>query len=183
VLLAAFAALGHELTGSPVIAPHCGIANRVEACFENVVGVFTHSSWLMVHVAGAASFDELVDRATEAVWHRLSLQSVPAAVLNEALGGPFEANTVRTLFSFFNTAMPDLRLDGLAPAIAVDVTLPVARAEQCWALSPTPDGGMDLVVEYSTDLFDAHTVREWQNRYLDLLERSLTTPGTRTWLD
>jgi hypothetical protein len=59
----------------------------------------------------------------------------------------------------------------------------VARAEQCWALSPTADGGMDLVVEYSTDLFDAGTAQEWQDRYLDLLERSLAAPDTKTWQD
>lgn len=61
------------------------------------------------------------------------------------------------------------------------MNLPVARAEQSWGLSPTSDGGIALVVEYSTDLFDAATVREWQRRYLDLLARSLAGPGTRTW--
>jgi hypothetical protein len=81
----------------------------------------------------------------------------------------------------FNTPMPDLRLAGAAPAPAEDVALPVARAEQCWALSPTPDGGLDLTVEYSTDLFDPETVQEWQTRYLDLLDRSLAAPKTKTW--
>jgi iturin family lipopeptide synthetase A len=134
------------------IAPHCGIANRVEAHFDDVVGVFTHSSWLTVRVAGANSFDDPVDRAAD----RLSLQSVPATVLNGAL-------------------------DGLPPAPTEDVELPVARAEQCWALSPSPDGGLTLQVEYSTDLFDADTAQEWQRRYLDLLERSVAAPHTKTW--
>lgn len=61
-LLAAFAALAHELTGSPMIAPHCGSANRVETRFEHVMGDFAHSSWLLVDVADATSFGELVDR-------------------------------------------------------------------------------------------------------------------------
>jgi hypothetical protein len=123
----------------------------------------------------------LVDHATEAVWQRLSLQAVPPPVLTAALGGPFENNTVRVLFGHFSSALPDLRLDGLAPAPQEDVALPVARAEQCWVVSPARDGELVLDVEYATDLFDADTVRDWQNRYLDLLARSLSAPDTRTW--
>jgi amino acid adenylation domain-containing protein len=181
VLLAAFAALCRELTGSAVAAPHCGVANRAEARFENVVGVFTHSSWLMVPVEGATSFDELVTRATDAVRTRLALQSVPALVLNDALGGPFEGTPPRVLFGLFNAPIPALELEGLAPAVPVDVELPVTRAEQSWLLSSAEGGGLLLQVEYSTELFDADTVDSWTRRYLDLLTRSLGAPDTRTW--
>ncbi|RLK58013.1 non-ribosomal peptide synthetase/type I polyketide synthase [Actinokineospora cianjurensis] len=179
VLLAAFAALGHELTGADVIAPHSSAANRPDARFEDVVGVFTHTTWVMIPVAGAASFDELVVRATEAVWERLELQSVPAVVLNEALG--FAAHPPRVLFGLYGTPLPDLELAGLSPAHPVDVTFPVARAEQGWALSPTPDGGLSLYVEYSTDLYTADTVRTWTDRFITLLDRGLSTPNSRTW--
>ncbi|GAA2997645.1 non-ribosomal peptide synthetase/type I polyketide synthase [Actinokineospora diospyrosa] len=181
VLLAAFAALGHELTGAAVIAPHSSAANRPEAAFEDVVGVFTHTSWLVVPVAGARSFHDLVIRATEALWQRLDLQSVPAAVLNEALGGPFRGTPPRVLFGLYNSPLPDLDLTGVAPAHPEDVTFPVARAEQGWALAPTADGGLLLYVEYSTDLFDADTVTGWTARFVDLLERGLAAPDAQTW--
>jgi iturin family lipopeptide synthetase A len=183
VLLAAFAALTHELTGNPVSMPFCGTANRVETRFENVVGVFTHTAWLVVPVVAAASFDELVTRATAAIHQRLELGSVPAVVLGEALGGPFDPTPPRVLFGLFNTPMPTLELDGLPPAAAVDIDLPVARAEQSWAFVPADDGGggLTLRVEYSTELFDASTVTSWTRRFLDLLARSLAAPGTRTW--
>ncbi|MBM7774825.1 natural product biosynthesis luciferase-like monooxygenase protein/amino acid adenylation domain-containing protein [Actinokineospora baliensis] len=181
VLLAAFAALGHELTGASVIAAHSSAANRPEAAFEDVVGVFTHTSWLMVPVAGARSFHDLIIRATEALWQRLDLQSVPAAVLNEELGGPFGGRPPRVLFGLYNSPLPDLELVGTTPAHPEDVTFPVARAEQGWALAPTADGGLLLYVEYSTDLFDAATVAGWTERFVDLLERGLTTPDARTW--
>ncbi|SES42437.1 hybrid non-ribosomal peptide synthetase/type I polyketide synthase [Actinokineospora terrae] len=179
VLLAAFVALGHELTGADVIAPHSSAANRPDERFEDVVGVFTHTTWLMVPVAGALSFNDLIGRATEALWERLNLQSVPAVVLNEALG--FAARPPRVLFGLYNSPLPDLELTGLSPAHPVDVTFPVARAEQGWALSPTADGGLSLYVEYSTDLYDAETVRAWTERFRALLDRGLSTPGSRTW--
>ncbi|ONI81467.1 hypothetical protein ALI144C_19235 [Actinosynnema sp. ALI-1.44] len=180
VLLAGFAAFAHELTGVAAAVPQCGAANRTDPRFDNVVGLFSNSSWLVVPVADATSFDELVTRATAAIHERLRIQSVPSAVLNEALGGSFANNPPRVLFSMFNLRMPALDLKGLEPAPVVDIDLPVARAEQAWGILPTDDG-LKLQVEYSTELFDADTVKSWQAHYLDLLGRCLTDPQGRAW--
>jgi acyl carrier protein len=181
VLLAVFAGLCHELTGSAVVASLCQMANRGEARFEDVVGLFTHTAWLMVRVADADSFDELVTRATEAIWQRMELQAIPQATQNEELGGPFWPAPPRVLFGLFNWAMPALELEGVDPAAPGDVDLPVARAEQTWNLIATDDGGMMLQVEYATQLFDAATMASWTQRYVDLLTSSLAAPDTRTW--
>jgi natural product biosynthesis luciferase-like monooxygenase protein/amino acid adenylation domain-containing protein len=181
VLLAAFAAFVHELTGVAVAAPHCGVANRTDVRFENVVGLFTNSAWLMVPVSGAASFDELVTRATSAVHERLELQSVSGADLNTALGGPFGGSPPRVLVGLFTASVPALELPGLAPAVGVDMDLPVARADLSWRFVPTDGGGLRLRVEYATELFDAGTIEAWTGAYLALLSRSLSAPHTRTW--
>ncbi|MDQ3403269.1 MAG: amino acid adenylation domain-containing protein, partial [Actinomycetota bacterium] len=180
VLLAAFAALCHELTGAPVIAPQTSAANRPESRFESVVGVFTHTSWLLVPVTGAATFADLVTRATEAIWDRLATQSVPTALLNAEAGGPFAGTPPRVLFGL-GTPLPPLRLTDLPPAHPIDVEFPVARAEQGWALFPTTDNGLSLFVEYSTDLYDENTVTDWANRYITLLSLGVEAPNTRTW--
>ncbi|MFD7660844.1 condensation domain-containing protein, partial [Actinosynnema sp. NPDC059797] len=181
VLVAAFAALAHEVTGNPAPASMCGVANRPEARFEDVVGVFTLSSWVVVPVAGVPTFDALVAVAKDAVWRRLALQSVPAPVLNEAAGGEFAGNPPRVIFGFFNDPIPPLELTGVAPAAPVDVELPVARAEQTWVLSPNPDGGLDLVLEYATDLFDADAVAGWAARFAEILAAGVADPGSRPW--
>ncbi|WP_344040830.1 non-ribosomal peptide synthetase/type I polyketide synthase [Saccharothrix xinjiangensis] len=181
VLTAAFAALAHEVTGTPASASVCGVANRPEARFEDVVGVFTLSSWVVVPVAGVATFDDLVEVAKDAVWRRLALQSVPAPVLNEAAGGKFAGNPPRVIFGFFNDPIPHLELTGAAPAAPVDVELPVARAEQTWVFSPNPAGGLDLVLEYATDLFDADTVAGWAARFVEILTAGVADPGGKPW--
>ncbi|GAA3034674.1 type I polyketide synthase [Actinokineospora globicatena] len=180
VLLAAFAALGHELTGADVIAPQTSAANRPLERFENVVGVFTHTSWLLVQVAGATSFADLITRATTALWERLEVQSIPTALLNASAGSPFDGTPPRVLFGLSAGALPTLDLPGMPPADAVDIDFPVARAEQGWALSITPEG-LSLYVEYSTDLFDATTVSGWVERYVALLTRGLADPEASVW--
>ncbi|SMD26024.1 hypothetical protein [Kibdelosporangium aridum] len=61
---------------------------------------------------------------------------MPGAVLNEALGGPFGGSPPRVLFGLFTMPIPALELDGVAPALAVDVKLPVATVEQSWGSCP-----------------------------------------------
>ncbi|MFC0112161.1 hypothetical protein [Kibdelosporangium aridum] len=90
---------------------------------------------------------------------------MPGAVLNEALGGPFEGSPPRVLFGLFTMPIPALELDGLAPAPAVDVKLPVATVEQSWGIVPAEDGGLRLRVKYSTELF--------RRRHSQVLDASL----------
>ena len=176
VLFAVFTLLLHELTGAPTAVATCGVANRVDPRFDDVVGVFTHTSWLVVPVRGARTFAGLLARATTAVWQRLALQSVPADVIDPALGAPFDQGSPRVFFSMFDERPPVLALPGLAPATACDIALAGARVDQSWELGATEDGGLALHVEYSVDLFDRATVVRWGERFTHLLRRALADP-------
>jgi hypothetical protein len=181
VLTAAFAALTYEATGNPAGAFVSGVANRPESRFEEVAACFTHSSWMVVPVAGVDSFTGLVAAAREAIWRRLALQSVPASILNEATGGPFASNPPRVLWAFFNTPLPSLSLHGIAPAPPIDIELPVARAAQTWGISVNPDGTLALVVEYATELFDLQTIADWAARYVEILTAGVADPDSKPW--
>jgi natural product biosynthesis luciferase-like monooxygenase protein/amino acid adenylation domain-containing protein len=181
VLVAAFAALAHEVTGTSTTTFVSGVANRPESRFENVVACFTHSSWVVVPVAGPASFTSLVAAARDAIWQRIALQSVPAPILNEVAGGPFAGNPPRVLFGFYNTAMPSLTLPGTVDSPPVDVGLPVARAEQTWGIDVTPDGTLTLTLEYATELFNPETVAVWANRFIEILTAGVADPDSKPW--
>jgi natural product biosynthesis luciferase-like monooxygenase protein/amino acid adenylation domain-containing protein len=181
VLIAAFVALAHEVTGASASAFMCGAANRPESRFENVVGCFAHSAWMVVPVAGATSFTDLVGAARDGVWRRLALQSVPVSVLNAAAAGPFASNPPRVQFGFFNNPIPSLTLPGLAPAPPADVDLPVSRADQTWAIMGTPDGPLTLTIEYATDLFDAGTIAGWAARFVEILTAGVADPTSKPW--
>ncbi|HEY0699892.1 MAG TPA: condensation domain-containing protein, partial [Micromonospora sp.] len=177
VYAAAFAALVHELTGAPGVMLTVPVANRTDPRFAEVVGVFTHSPWLAVELAGVRSFDELVDRTAAATWQLLALQSVPLPMLNEALGEPFTGNPPRVFLAMLDLADPVLALPGVEPAPARDVPMPGARADQTWYLRPLPGGGLSLVAEYATALFDPGTVHRLADRWQQLLRQALTDPA------
>ncbi len=181
VLLAAFAALAHEVSGTPASTFMCGAANRPESRFENVVACFTHSGWVVIPVVGASSFIELVGVARKAIWRRLSLQSVPAPVLNEAAGGPFAGNPPRVLYGLFNTPIPSLTLPGIEPAAPIDINLPVARAEQAWATTVTRDGALMISLEYTTDLFNPEAIAGWAHRFTEILTAGVGDPDSKPW--
>ncbi len=181
VLIAAFAALAQEVTGVPATAFLCGVANRPESRFEDVVGCFTHLSWVVVPVAEAASFAGLVAIARDAIWRCLALQAIPARVLKEAAGGPFAENLPRTMLELFTTPLPSLTLAGIEPAPPIDVDLPVARGEQTWALKLTQDGALHLTLEYSTDLYQPEGVATRASRFLEILTAGVADPDSRPW--
>jgi iturin family lipopeptide synthetase A len=181
VLVAAFAALAHEITGTPATASMCGVANRPESRFEDVVASFSHSSWVVVPVAGVDTFANLIAAARDAIWRRIALQSVPAPILNEAAGGPFAGRPPRVLFGLFNTAIPSLVLPGVDPALPSDVDLPVARAEQTWNLTVSPDGALTLALEYATELFDPETIAGWATRFAEILTAGVADPESKPW--
>ncbi|MEH1016935.1 condensation domain-containing protein [Micromonospora sp. CPCC 206060] len=177
VLAAAFAVLMQELTGWSTIPLTSSVANRTDPRFANVVGVFTQAPWLVVELRGTRTFDELVEGTAAAIWQMLAMQSVPAQVQSEALGEPFTGNPPRVYLTMLDMADPVLRLPGLAPAPARDVLLTGARGDQVWQLRPLEDGGLSLIIEYATSLFDAGTVARWAARYRSLLRHALTEPG------
>jgi acyl carrier protein len=181
VLVAAFLALAHEVTGTSAGAFLCAVANRPESRFENVAACFTHPSWVVVPVAGADSFSSLVAAARDAIWQRLALQSVPAPILNKAAGGPFAGKPPRVLFGLFNTPIPKLTLPGVTPAPPTDVDLPVARAEQSWAITVTPEGALTIVLEYATDLFNPETIATWATRFTEILTAGVAEPDSKPW--
>jgi amino acid adenylation domain-containing protein len=176
VLAAAFAWLLHRLTGGPVIPLIAAVANRGQARFEETVGVFANASWLVIPVAGAESFTDLVGRATRATWRMVSAQSVPSVVRTEALGPDFTENAPRIYLTMHDMVDPVLTLPDVQPAPAREVALPGARGDQSWYLRPSPCGGIELTVEYATRRYDRATVADWVGRFVRLLSALLDRP-------
>ncbi|MFI6820312.1 condensation domain-containing protein [Micromonospora sp. NPDC050187] len=176
VFAAAFTWLLHDLTGAPTVNLVASVANRTDPRYDRVVGVFAQAALLLVPVVGVASFDELVRRTARVTWQALARQSVPSSVQIAALGEAFTNFPCRVYFDLLDMADPVLRLAGLEPAPARDVVLAGSRGDLTWQLRPLPEGGMALLIEYATNLFDADTVVGWLDRYQRLLSRLLAAP-------
>ncbi|WP_305783925.1 non-ribosomal peptide synthetase/type I polyketide synthase [Symbioplanes lichenis] len=174
VLAAAFAWLAHQLTGRDDIPLNSTVANRPDARFDRVVGIFASAAWLIVPTGGAASFDDLVARATEANWQMLARQSVPSRVQTAALG---LTAPERVYFATLDEGESVLRLPGCDPAPAGHIATTGSRGDQAWQLAELPGGGLRLEIIYAVALFDEPTVAAWAARYLDLLHHVLAGPA------
>ena len=181
VLVAAFAALTHEVTGTSASAAMCGVANRPEARFEKVAACFTHSSWFVVPVAEAASFTSLVAAARDAIWRRLALQSVPALDPQRGRRRPLRGQPTQSPVRALQHPDPQPHPSRHRPRATRRCRSPVARAEQTWAITVTPEGALTLVVEYATDLFDPETIAGWATRFTEILTAGVADPDSKPW--
>ncbi|MEV4921455.1 amino acid adenylation domain-containing protein [Streptomyces roseoverticillatus] len=200
VAQAALAALLSRLGAGTDIPIGSPIAGRTDESLDDLIGFFVNTLVLRTDTSGNPSFRTLLERVRETDLAAYAHQDLPFERLVEELR-PARSLAYHPLFqvalAFHNTAEPDLELPGLrAEAEGVrtgttkfDLTIELTerRNENGAGLkggSSAESGtghsaadGMDGLVEYSTDLFDAASVRTLVSRYQRLLEAVVADPG------
>ncbi len=176
-LLAGFQALLARHTGETDLLVGTPAANRDRLEVEGVVGLFVNTLVLRGDLAGDPDVAELVRRAREAALDGYASQDVPFERLvaelsrERSLG---ENPLVQVMFALLAPAEP-LRLPGLEVA---PVELPTGTAKLDLTLTALDRGDdLSLVLEYSTELFDAATARRLLGRYLALLAGMAESAG------
>ncbi len=201
VLLAAFQALLHRLTGSPTIAVGTPIANRNRVETAEVIGFFVNTLVMRAAVSADLELRELVARVREAAQGAYAHQDLPFEQLVEALQPRRDLGRpplFQVLLTFRNTPKAAFALPGL------DVELPpldVGVTQFDLTVSMSEDGEtipIDLI--YNTDLFDPPTAirllgafrqvlaaagghREWRVGDLPLLSAAEAHQCRREWND
>ncbi|CAM3698150.1 amino acid adenylation domain-containing protein [Kibdelosporangium persicum] len=179
VLQAAFSALLTRLGAGTDIALGTPIAGRTDEAVHDLVGFFVNTLVLRTDTAGDPAFTDLLRRVRTADLDAYANQDLPFEYLVEAI------NPARTLsgnalfqvmFALQNVEPPAMRLDGLdvslypmqARTAKFDLFVTVMD-ESVTGQDTGHSGGLLVVLEYATDLFDADTVRnigEWYHRFL-----------------
>ncbi|MCF3102091.1 amino acid adenylation domain-containing protein [Streptomyces roseoverticillatus] len=196
VAQAALAALLTRLGAGTDIPLGSPIAGRTDESLDDLIGFFVNTLVLRTDTSGNPGFRTLLERVRETDLAAYAHQDLPFERLVEALR-PARSLAYHPLFqvalAFHNTAEPDLELPGLrAEAEGVrtgttkfDLTVELTerraktRAGNDTAIDTghSAADGMDGLVEYSTDLFDAATVQTLVSRYQRLLEAVVADPG------
>jgi amino acid adenylation domain-containing protein len=174
VMLSAFQLLLSKYSGSEDIVVGSPIAGRTRREVEELIGFFANTLVLRTDLGGDPTFRELLGRVREGTLGAYEHQEVPferlVAELQpvRSLG---HAPLFQVMFILQNldrsgsgpgSGLAGLRMDG----VAAEVT----TTKVDLALTAIPhDGGVQGMLEYSTDLFDRSTVR----RMLGHLERVL----------
>ncbi|WP_051743155.1 non-ribosomal peptide synthetase [Nocardia carnea] len=178
VLHAGLAALLARLSGSDDIAIGTPIAGRGEQALDDLVGMFVNTLVLRTEVGSGDSFADLVDRARRADLDAFGHADVPFERLVDLLA-PERSQARNPLFqvalSFQNQEQAVLDLAGLTVA-GVELADDVARFDLQFTLAENGAGGMELVLNYATELFDESTAQTMIARFRQLLAAVAADP-------
>jgi len=179
-LLAAFKTLLYRYTGQADIPVGSPIANRNRAEIQGLIGFFVNTLVLRTDLSGALTFRQLLARIREVSLEAYAHQDLPFEKLVEELQ-PDRNLSYNPLFqvSFVLQTAPVAAesiaglnltlLDVENQTTKVDLTLYLEEKQE----------EISGQFEYSTDLFDAVTIRRMAGHFLRLLEGIAANPERR----
>jgi len=178
VLQAVLAVLLWRWSGQDDVVIGFPVANRDRAEIEPLIGFFVNTLPLRVDLSEDPSFRDLLAQVRGECVRAYEHQSVPFERLVQELNADRSAGPVpliQVMLALRNVPMPQVRLPGLAlePLPLESVS---TKFDLCLDLVPDGAGGIDGRAEYSTDLFDADTIRRMVEAYHLLLADLLAEP-------
>ena len=194
-LRAIFEALVHRLTGLERFVVGCGVANRHTPALESVVGMVLNNVALPADLSGAPDLETLLSRVRDTAVAALDHQGVPfdrvvAAVDPER--SPDRSPLCQVFFSSYDGPLPELqrrdvrvepcfglnngsaKFDLNVIVAAVPTTPPGGPAG---ASTSRPSRSIEMIWEYSTDLFERETIERWTAWFVTLLDAALEEPS------
>ncbi|MBE8986272.1 non-ribosomal peptide synthetase [Nostoc sp. LEGE 12450] len=184
-LLAAYDTLLYRYTGSDDVLVGSPIANRDRSEIEGLIGFFVNTLVMRTNLAGNPSFSELLGRVREMAMDAYSHQNLPFEMLVEALQPQRDLRHTplfQVMFALQNAPIPEVELTGLTisslPAAGATAKFDLSLLMQNTATSTTLSTGAGLVGvwEYSTNLFDASTIKRMTGHFVTLLEGIVANP-------
>ncbi|WP_405734870.1 amino acid adenylation domain-containing protein [Streptomyces sp. NBC_01537] len=164
--------------GSPV-------AGRTDERLDSLVGFFANTLVLRTDTSGDPTFRELLERVRDADLDAFGHQDLPFESLVEALA-PSRSTARHPLFQVLVVSQNNERASFALSGLDVELDsspLDVARFDLAYSIDErfTADGdpaGLDVAVEYATDLFEPVTIERLNGYLLRLLDAVLAEPGT-----
>ncbi|WP_429794769.1 non-ribosomal peptide synthetase, partial [Brevibacillus borstelensis] len=176
-LLAAFQALLCRYTGQEDIPVGTPVAGRSRQETEGLIGFFVNTLVLRTDLSGNPTFVELMRRVREVALGAYMHQDVPFELLVEQMvteRSMSHSPLFQVMFALQNTPttkweIPNLELSPVGfktKTSKFDLTLDISETDEgllCW-------------FEYSTDLFEAETIRRMARHFHNFLEEVVKEP-------
>jgi amino acid adenylation domain-containing protein len=176
-LLAAFQVLLHRYSGQDDFAVGSDVGGRSRAEAEDLIGLFVNTLVHRADLKGDPGFREVLRRTRRTAIDAFAHQDIPFERLVTALRPDRDSGRsplFQVMFSLQSAPMPALR--------SPEITLTPLEAQSGTAKFNltlfTAEGpeGLDLTMEYSSDLFDPATVDRMLVHYRILLESIVAQP-------
>jgi amino acid adenylation domain-containing protein len=192
-LFAAFVALLHRYTGAEDISIGSGVGNRCWREVEGLIGMFVNTLVLRTDVAGDPTYRELLDRVRNVTLEAYSNQSVPFNQVVEVLQPDRDLSRnplFQVAFSFHDAPRPSLSLPGLKIGVTEALNNGSAKFDINIIVIPQPlptdprqpaasVGGMMMIWEYNSNLFNSTTIERMVDHYQRSLEAIVRDPEQR----
>jgi amino acid adenylation domain-containing protein len=180
VLQAALLVVLNRYTGQTDLPIGSVFSGRTRAELEPLVGYFVNAVVLRTNLDDEPTFAELVRRCHETVLDATANQAVPFSLVVDALE-PDRTAGGNPLFQIALSLLPAQRVDdgprfGDFIAEPVEATTGHTRFDLAINVDDADGGGLDLEVEYSTELFHADRIHRLVEHYTTALAHGLTEP-------
>jgi amino acid adenylation domain-containing protein len=177
-LLAAFKILLARYSGQEDLVVGSPIAGRDKTETENLIGFFVNTLALRTDLSENPSFRCLLNRVKNTTLEAFSHQELPFEKVVAAVHPrrSLSYNPIfQVAFALQENSENSLKLPGLEtqPVKPGSVS---AKFDLFLSARETADG-LAVTIEYSTDLFDAATIRRFMNHYEKLLEAVVSDPN------
>ncbi|MEG4440289.1 amino acid adenylation domain-containing protein [Microcoleus sp. AT9_B5] len=179
-LLAAFKTLLYRYTGQADIPVGSPIANRNRAEIQGLIGFFVNTLVLRTNLSGDRTFRQLLDRIREVSLEAYAHQDLPFEKLVEELQ-PDRNLSYNPLFQVaFVLQTAPVAAESIAGLnlTLLDVENQTAKVDLTLYLEEKQEE-ISGQFEYSTDLFDAVTIRRMAGHLIALLEGIAANPERR----
>ena len=177
-LIAAYKTLLYRYTGQEDICIGTPIANRTHAELEPLVGFFTNNLVLRTNLEGTPTFRTLLNRVRNSVLEAFQHQEVPFEQIVDEVQPErnLSHNPIfQVTFAMQNTPeASDLALGGLDLA-SIPFSRSVSRFDLNFSVEEYP-GGIQIAIEYCTDLFSEAKIMRMAKHFELLLEGIVTNP-------
>ncbi|TJZ73378.1 amino acid adenylation domain-containing protein, partial [Rhodococcus oryzae] len=183
VVHAALSVVLSRISGTQDIAVGTPFAGRGDAALDDLVGMFVNTLVLRTQIEADSNFEEVLEQVRGVDVAGFAHADVPFERLVEVLS-PTRSQARHPLFqvalSFQNFEMATLELPGLSVS-GVDFDARIAKFDLQMTMTESIDAsgvpsGMAAELTYATDLFDDSTMREFERRFLRVLESVVANP-------
>jgi amino acid adenylation domain-containing protein len=188
-MYAGFAALLYRYTGQQDLLVGTGVANRNLPELQTLLGMIVNTVILRTRTTGQMSFVDLLDQVQGTVLEALAWSDTPVDAVIDAIGPARDSSRIplfQVMFSFHDSAVPDLDFGGLTGSVTerangsaktdLNVIVVPRGAQRVGRASRPEDDDLNLIWEYSTDLFEESTMSRMVTHYLNLLTDALSKP-------
>ena len=161
VLLTAFGVVMSRWSRQTDLIVGAPVAGRDRPELEDLVGFFVNTLPLRIDTSGRPTFRELLDRVRQVCGDGYAHQEAPFEKLVQAIRSERAAGgvpLVQVMLALQNTPLRRLDLPGIAVE-QLDLQSQSSKFELSVDLTPNAAGGLSGRAEFSTNLFEAATVR------------------------